>query len=51
MIITGPSGSGKTVFIKALISKYPKDFEHSISHTTRQIRPNEKNGVDYHFIS
>jgi guanylate kinase len=49
-IISGPSGVGKGTVIQALKDKYPQ-FVFPISHTTRQIRPGEKDGQTYHFIS
>lgn len=49
-IISGPSGVGKGTVIRALKEKYPQ-FVFPISHTTRAIRPGEKDGEVYHFIS
>jgi len=48
-IISAPSGAGKTSLIKALMAE-DANLKLSISHTTRQPRPGEQNGVDYHFI-
>lgn len=48
-IISAPSGAGKTSLIKALLAE-DKHLKLSISHTTRQPRPGEENGVDYHFV-
>jgi len=48
-IITAASGAGKTSLIKALLAK-DEHLKLSISHTTRQPRPSETNGVDYHFV-
>lgn len=48
-IISAPSGAGKTSLIKALMAE-DSNLKLSISHTTRQPRPGEQNGVDYHFI-
>ena len=48
-IITAASGAGKTSLIKALLAEDPL-LKLSISHTTRQPRPGEVNGVDYHFV-
>jgi guanylate kinase len=46
-IISAPSGAGKTTIMrKAMGSKV-----ETLSYTTRIIRENEKDGVDYHFIS
>jgi len=49
-IVAAPSGAGKTSIVKELIKNLDK-VETSISHTTREKRPLEKNGVDYFFIS
>ena len=49
IFLSSPSGAGKTTLVK----KIPKEkkFKISVSHTTRESRPNEINGVDYFFIS
>ena len=49
-VISSPSGGGKTSLIKKLL-KDPRSEGTvlSISHTTREKRINEKNGVDYFF--
>jgi guanylate kinase len=49
--ISAPSGAGKTSLVKALLAKKPMELAVSVSHTTRDIRPGEVNGVDYHFVS
>ena len=50
LIITAPSGAGKTSITKHLMKVYPV-LEFSISAATRQARGNEKDGIDYYFIS
>jgi guanylate kinase len=50
IIITAPSGSGKTSITRYLINKYPQ-LAFSISATTRSPRGDEKNGVEYYFLS
>lgn len=50
LVVCAPSGAGKTTLIKRLKDLCP-DFAFSISCTTRQPRPGESDGVDYHFIS
>lgn len=49
IIFSGPSGVGKSTIINELIKK--KDLYFSISHTTREKRHNEINGVDYFFVA
>ena len=50
IIFAAPSGSGKTSIVKFLLAKQlPVKF--SVSATTRPIRPNEKDGVDYFFLT
>ena len=48
IILSSPSGAGKTTLVN-LLSKID-DFEISISHTTRQPRPNETPDKDYYFV-
>jgi len=50
ILITAPSGSGKTSIVKHLITVFPQ-LSFSVSATTRKARKNEKEGVDYYFIS
>lgn len=51
IVVSGPSGSGKdTVICKAMKKMGDKAFL-SVSMTTRQKRGNEKDGVDYYFVS
>ena len=50
IIISSPSGAGKTTLVK-LLSKRNKNFEISISNTTRVPRKNEIEGKDYYFIN
>ena len=49
IILSSPSGAGKTTLVN-LLSKL-KNFEISISHTTRKPRPNEIQDKDYYFVS
>jgi guanylate kinase len=48
--VSAPSGAGKTSLVKALVEHCP-DICVSISHTTREVRPGEKDGVSYHFVT
>jgi guanylate kinase len=48
-VITGPSGVGKGTLIRGLLERVP-ELELSVSATTRDPRPGEQPGVDYHFL-
>ena len=47
--VCGPSGAGKSTLINLLRKEFPDDFGFSVSHTTREPRAGEQDGVDYHF--
>lgn len=49
-IISAPSGAGKTSLVTALVKQLSKILV-SVSTTTRPIRPEEQEGVNYHFVS
>ncbi len=49
-VISAPSGAGKTSLVKALTDSEP-GITVSISHTTRQKRPDEVEGINYYFIT
>ena len=48
IVLSSPSGAGKTTLVKKISRK--KNFQISISYTTRTPRENEINGDDYYFI-
>ena len=50
IVLSGPSGVGKGTIAKLLVERND-DISLSISCTTRQPRPKEKNGREYFFIS
>ncbi|HBH21077.1 MAG TPA: guanylate kinase [Rikenellaceae bacterium] len=50
IIFSAPSGAGKSTVVGHLLSIHP-EFEFSISATSRQPRGEEKDGVEYYFIS
>jgi guanylate kinase len=47
-IVSAPSGSGKTTLLQHLLRTF-KDLNFSVSHTTRQPRQGEREGVEYFF--
>jgi|SRR5690554_4358151 len=49
IVLIGASASGKTELAKILCNSY--GFKKCITTTTRLIRENERNNIDYHFIS
>ena len=49
-VVSGPSGSGKDTVLKGLFAENP-DILFSISSITRAMRPGEKEGEKYNFIS
>ena len=49
IILSSPSGAGKTTLVKMLSTK--DNYDISISHTTRQPRPNENQNKDYFFVN
>ena len=50
LVIAAPSGTGKTSLVRALLASEP-GLRLSISHTTRKMRPTERQGREYHFVS
>ncbi|RPG16617.1 MAG: guanylate kinase [Pelagibacteraceae bacterium TMED124] len=50
LVLSSPSGAGKTTLSKK-IQQSDNSFEISVSHTTRKPRPNEVDGLDYHFVT
>lgn len=49
-VISAPSGAGKTSLVNALRQR-DEQLGASISHTTRPMRPGERDGLNYHFVS
>ena len=49
IILSSPSGAGKTTLVKKISKE--KKYKISISHTTREPRPDEVDGIDYFFVS
>lgn len=51
LVICGPSGSGKSTLLTRLRAELPDTFALCVSHTTRQPRAGESDGVEYHFVT
>ena len=50
-VFSAPSGSGKTTIVRHLLKQEQFNLEFSISATSRKPRNQEKDYVDYYFIS
>ena len=50
LIVSGPSGSGKSTLCDAMFEQFSQ-LEFSVSCTTRAPRGQEKDGVEYHFLT
>lgn len=48
-IVAAPSGGGKTSLVKKLVEDMER-IEISVSHTTRDMRAAEQDGIDYFFV-
>jgi guanylate kinase len=49
-VISAPSGTGKTCVCRGVVKRDPR-VVFSVSHTTRPMRPREREGIDYRFVS
>ncbi|WP_366654583.1 guanylate kinase [Fodinicurvata sp. EGI_FJ10296] len=50
LVLSSPSGAGKTTISRALLDR-DDNLSMSVSVTTRIMRPGEREGIDYSFIS
>lgn len=50
ILISAPSGAGKTTLVNLLLQAQPR-MSRAITCTTREPRPGEQDGVDYHFLT
>ena len=51
LIVVGPSGVGKDTVMQKVFEKHPGHFKKGVTHTTRQMRPGEKEGYNYYYVS
>ncbi len=51
IIFSAPSGSGKTTIVRHLLKQPELNLAFSVSATSRPLRGEEKDGVNYYFIS
>lgn len=50
LVLAGPAGSGKTTLCERMVAEVP-GFSRIVTSTTREPRPGEVNGRDYHFFN
>ena len=50
LVLSAPSGCGKTTILHKVMTDLP-GLVFSVSHTTREPRPGEEDGRDYHFVN
>jgi guanylate kinase len=50
VVVSAPSGGGKTTLCRMLLDHFP-NLVKSVSTTTRPRRPNEVDGIHYHFAT
>ena len=51
LIVVGPSGVGKDTVMQRVFEKYPGHFKKGVTHTSRKMRPGEKEGYNYYYVS
>jgi guanylate kinase len=49
LVLSGPAGVGKGTIVKKILEN--GDYVYSVSATTREPRPGEKDGVNYYFVT
>ena len=50
-MLSAPSGAGKTTIAREILARHPAEVIFSVSATTRAMRPGERDGVDYYFLT
>jgi guanylate kinase len=50
VLTCGITGAGKNAVLDLLLNKYPDLYHFIVSHTTRPMRKNEQQDVNYHFV-
>ncbi|KAK0428552.1 hypothetical protein QR680_010870 [Steinernema hermaphroditum] len=51
VVLVGATGVGRSELRRRLLNAFPQKYSCTVPHTSRSPRPNEVDGVDYHFAS
>ena len=51
LVVVGPSGVGKDTVMQKVFDKHPGYFKKGVTHTSRKMRPGEKEGYNYYYVS
>ena len=51
LVVVGPSGVGKDTVMQKVFEKHPGHFKKGVTHTSRAMRPGEKEGYNYYYVS
>jgi guanylate kinase len=51
LVVVGPSGVGKDTVMQKVFEKHPGYFKKGVTHTSRKMRPGEKEGYNYYYVS
>ena len=51
LVVVGPSGVGKDTLMQKVFDKHPGSFKKGVTHTSRKMRPGEKEGFNYYYVS
>jgi len=51
LVVVGPSGVGKDTLMKEVFDKHPDVMKKGVTHTSRKMRPGEKEGYNYYYVT
>ena len=51
LVVVAPSGVGKDTVMQKVLDKYPDKFKKGVTHTSRKMRPGEKEGFNYYYVT
>ena len=51
LVVVGPSGVGKDTLMLKVFEKHKGKFKKGVTHTSRKMRPGEKEGFNYYYVT